>query len=292
MGKRINMSTFYSPLRYPGGKNCIFQFMSKMLQENNLQGIAYAEPYAGGAGLALRLLMEEYVSKIYINDYDGSIYAFWDSVVKNPDELCNWISDVEVSVDNWRMYKEVQRNAESADLFDLAKATFFLNRTNVSGILKGGIIGGADQKGALKINARFNKDDLINRIQRISRFQKYISVSNLDGLAFIDKMNKKKQDIFIYLDPPYYKKGSNLYMNYYSKEDHEKLSRHIRSVEKPWLISYDNHDFILNLYAKRRKILYSLSQSTSNRVGNEILIFSKNIKYADSISYLKSPVII
>ncbi|WP_418647567.1 DNA adenine methylase [Thauera butanivorans] len=284
------MSHFCSPLRYPGGKNCIFPFVSKLFYENKLLGATYAEPYAGGAGLALRLLFEEYVEQIYINDLDRSIYAFWSSILGNADAFCSWIEDVDVSMESWCRYKEVQNRAESADLFELAKSTFFLNRTNVSGVIKGGVIGGYNQKGRYKIDARFKKPDLIARIQRIEQFRKRISVSNLDGLAFVKKMDARAEEIFIYLDPPYFQKGADLYMNFYSKSDHEKLSKHVHKMKKKWMVSYDNHDFILNLYASEKKVRYKLSQSASNRVGDEVLIFSENIAFAGSLESLTSPV--
>lgn len=284
------MSHICSPLRYPGGKNCIFPFVSRLFYENSLLGAAYAEPYAGGAGLALRLLFEEYVERIYINDLDRSIYAFWSSVLTNSDRFCSWIEDVDVSVDSWHMYKAVQNDARSADLWELAKSTFFLNRTNVSGVIKGGIIGGYDQKGKYKIDVRFRKSDLIARIERIARFRNRIAVSNLDGLAFVKKMDDKAEDVFIYLDPPYYQKGADLYMNFYSKADHERLSNHVHRMKKKWMVSYDHHDFILNLYAAEKKIVYKLSQSASNRVGDEVLIFSDDVGFRRSMEVLTSPV--
>lgn len=283
------MSYYCSPLRYPGGKNCIFPFVSNLFYENDLLGSAYAEPYAGGAGLALRLLFEEYVERIYINDLDRSIYAFWTSVLTNPDAFCSWIEDVDVSMDSWYRYKEIQNNAQSADLWELAKSTFFLNRTNVSGVVKGGVIGGYEQKGRYTIDVRFKKRDLICRIEKIAQFRNRISASNLDGLAFVKKMDGKAEDIFIYLDPPYYQKGAELYMNYYSKADHVRLSNYIHRMRKKWMVSYDNHDFILNLYAAKKKILYRLSQSASNRVGDEVLIFSEQISFRRSMEALSSP---
>jgi len=286
------MNIHYSPLRYPGGKNCIFPFVSNIFYENNLIGISYAEPYAGGAGLALRLLFEGYVNHIHINDLDKSIYAFWISIINEPDEFCKWIEEVDVSIKNWNKYKDIQRNSENIDHFELAKSTFFLNRTNISGVIKGGVIGGQEQKGKYKIDARFNKQDLITRIKKIAGIKDRISISNLDGLSFINKLNRKKEDIFIYLDPPYYQKGADLYMNFYSKEDHKKLSKYIHKMHKKWMVSYDTHDFILNLYAEQNKIVYKLSQAASNRIGDEILIFSKQINFEESINALKSPIML
>lgn len=286
------MSIYYSPMRYPGGKNCIFPFVSKIFYENQLIGASYAEPYAGGAGLALRLLFEGYVDHIYINDLDKSIYAFWTSILNRPNEFCEWLEKVDVTIHNWNKYKAIQRNSDDVNCFELAKSTFFLNRTNVSGIVKGGVIGGQEQKGKYKIDARFNKDDLISRIQRIARIKDRITVTNLDGLSFIGKLDKKNEEIFIYLDPPYYKKGADLYMNFYSEEDHKKLSKHVHKIKKKWMVSYDNQDFILNLYTEQNKIGYKLSQSASNRIGDEILIFSDEIKYEEAISKLKSPILL
>lgn len=292
MEKKNKTPYYYSPLRYPGGKNCIFPFVAKLFYENDLIGASYAEPYAGGSGLALKLLFEGYVNHIYINDLDKSIYSFWISILKNPKEFCNWIRDVEISIENWNKYKDLQRKSHELDPFELAQSTFFLNRTNISGVIKGGVIGGQEQKGKYKINARFNKGDLIDRILKIADMRDRITVSNLDGLAFINKMNKIKEEIFIYLDPPYYQKGADLYMNFYSNEDHKKLSKHVRKMKKRWMVSYDNHDFILNLYADQNKISYRLSQSASNRIGDEILVFCEGLNYADSIKALKSPVLI
>lgn len=292
MEKKAKKTIHYSPLRYPGGKNCIFPFVSKLFYENELIGMSYAEPYAGGAGLALRLLFEGYVDHVFINDLDKAIYSFWKSILDDTDEFCRWLEDVEISMENWNYYKNIQRNADQATSLDLAKATFFLNRTNVSGVLKGGVIGGFNQTGTYKMDARFNKSDLILRIQKIASSKNRITVSNLDGLSFIKKMNRKKKEVFIYIDPPYVQKGADLYMNFYTKMDHEKLSKAIPRMQKKWMVSYDNHDFILNLYAERRKIVYQLSQATSNRVGDEILIFCDQIDFRDSMTKLKSPIIL
>lgn len=283
---------FYSPLRYPGGKNCIFKFVANLFNENDMQGASYAEPYAGGAGLALRLLFEEYVDRIYINDFDESIYSFWKTITEDADAFCSWVSDVSVSMDTWHQSKEILKSAREASCFERAKATFFLNRTNVSGVIKGGVIGGLEQRGKYKIDARFNKEDLILRIQKIARFRNRIVVSNLDGIDFVKKLDRRKKDIFIYLDPPYYQKGAGLYMNAYTERDHEKLSRYVHRMKKKWMVSYDNHEFILNLYKEHPKLVYKLSQSASNRVGDEVLVFSNKVSFFDSMENLSSPLLL
>tara|TARA_R110002049_G_scaffold39916_3_gene122255 strand:+ start:3690 stop:4571 length:882 start_codon:yes stop_codon:yes gene_type:complete len=281
-------SQFESPLRYPGGKACIFPFISNLFYENGLIGADYAEPYAGGSGLALKLLFNEYVNQIHINDYDYLVFSFWKSILESNERFCDWVEDVRVDIDNWNFYKSVQKNPSGFSQFELGQALFFLNRTNISGVIKGGPIGGAGQKGKYKITARFNKTDLIKRIERISKFKHRINISNHDGINFIRQLNQRKQNTFIYLDPPYVHKGADLYMNYFKKKDHEKLARQVDKIDHKWLVSYDNNDFILKLYSNQRKLRYSLSQSASNRVGNEILVFSDQLKFEKSTKKLKN----
>jgi DNA adenine methylase len=284
------MSRFCSPLRYPGGKNCIYNFVSEFFYENDLIGIDYAEPYAGGSGLALRLLFNEFVNEIHINDLDPAIHAFWKGVLNNPVELCDWIEDVQIDMENWFRYRGVHslRNTE-IEYLELAKATFFLNRTNVSGVLKGGVIGGAQQTGKYKMTARFNREELIQRILRISKFKSRINLTNLDGIRFIRKMNRSKENVFIYLDPPYFGKGADLYMNFYKDKDHLALAKEVAKINKKWMVSYDNHDFIVNLYENQNRIQYQLSQCASNRTGDEILIFKQELSFQSAMEKLNSP---
>lgn len=286
------MRQFFSPLRYPGGKSCIYSFISSLFHENNLIGVNYAEPYAGGAGLALKLLFNEFVEKIYINDYDIGIYSFWNEILTNADSFCNWINDVDIDIEHWIYYKNILSNKFNVDKSDLSKAVFFLNRTNVSGVLKGGPIGGLLQQGKYKIDVRFNRDDLIKKIQRISALNNRIILSNQDGIEFIKRIDRSNKNTLIYLDPPYYQKGSNLYMNFYSDKDHLALAKFLDKIKSLWLVSYDNHKFILDIYKEKRKILYKLSQNTSNRIGDEIMIFSEEIYFEKSINFLNNPIIL
>lgn len=278
-----------SPLRYPGGKSCIHPFISSLINENSLQHFSYAEPYAGGGGLALRLLLENAVDSIHLNDLDRSIYAFWHSILHEPDAFCDWLSHVGIDMAQWKYFHEVQEHKDTVDLLELGKSTFFLNRTNVSGIIKGGPIGGHAQVGKYKLDVRFNREALIDRIECIARRSDDIHISNLDGVEFIKRLNEEAEDIFIYLDPPYYKKGSSLYMNYFQERDHVELRDALRTINKPWIVSYDNNEFILNLYENYARISYQLSQCTSNRVGEEVIVLSTALHADGSLAHLKSP---
>ena len=285
MTTKNSLPRFLSPLRYPGGKSCISKFMSALLADNDLEGVDYAEPYAGGAGLALFLLMSGLVSNIHINDLDKSIYAFWHVLLSSPDELCSWVSTVDVNLENWQYFHDMQNCPQKVSESDLAKSTFFLNRTNVSGVISGGPIGGRKQEGKYTLDVRFNRADLIKRIERISKYADHISLSNEDGIEFINGLNHN-EDCFVYLDPPYYRKAPGLYMNFFEREDHERLASFVRELNAPWMVSYDYDEFILSLYTTPCRVKYQLSQCASNRVGDEILIFKDSLKYQHAVSLL------
>jgi DNA adenine methylase len=269
---------YYSPLRYPGGKGKISDFIKSVFEKNLLLDGCYVEPYAGGASIALSLLIEGYASQIVINDIDRSIYAFWYSVINHTDEFCEKIDRVKVNIGNWRKQKEVQNTKETADLLDLGFSTFFLNRVNRSGIIKAGVIGGIKQLGNFKIDARFNKPNLISRIKRIANFKNRIALYNLDAIDLIQSLNQKMPDrTLIYLDPPYYVKGKDLYVNHYTHDDHVAISNVVKGmINYKWIVSYDNIPEIRSLYKKTKKIEYSLNYSAVNATRGEEIMFFHN----------------
>ena len=271
---------FFSPLRYPGGKNKLAKFVALICERNNING-HYVEPYAGGASVALFLLIHGYVKEITINDFDRAIYAFWYSVLNDTERFCRKIKKTEITVENWKKFKKIHFNKETAKLFDLGFATFFLNRTNHSGIIDGGIIGGLNQKGDYKINCRFNKRDLIERIKLIATYKRKINLYNFDALEIIEKIQKEKGDknIIFYFDPPYYLKGPSLYMSHYKNDDHQKVSKEIQKIKNAkWIVSYDNTPEIKKLYITSIKKEYTFLH-TANEIkeGKEILFFSNNL---------------
>ncbi len=269
---------FYSPLRYPGGKNKLSKFISKVCEMNNVSG-HYVEPYTGGASVALFLLIENKVSKITINDYDKAIFAFWHSVLNDTDRLCKKIQNTEVTLKNWRKQKEIQKNkVKEEDLLKLGFSTFFLNRTNYSGIINGGIIGGIKQNGKYKIDCRFNREELIKRIKLIANYKEKISLYNLDALELIKKIKKNKNTVF-YFDPPYYLMGPSLYMNHYKHADHKKVSDEIKKIKNAhWIVSYDDTSEIRLLYKGYNSIKFMfLHMAYKVRRGREIIISSNDL---------------
>lgn len=271
---------FYSPLRYPGGKNKLAAFVAKICIDNNVDG-HYVEPYSGGASVALFLLLEGFVSKITINDKDRSIYAFWHSVLNNTAQLCNMIEGAELTIDEWKKQKEIQNNKESADLLALGFSTFFLNRTNRSGIIKAGVMGGINQDGNYLMDCRFNKADLIHRIKIIAHHKKQIRLYKKDAIKLIDKIERESisENVIIYFDPPYYLKAETLYMNHYKDSSHKNVSDKIKSIKNiRWIISYDNVPEIRSLYSEFRKKEFSFKHTAYQvREGKEVMFFSNNL---------------
>ena len=270
-----------SPLRYPGGKSKIAAFVKQIIKDNNLLDGVYVEPFAGGAAVALSLLMDEYVSRIVINDKDRSIYAFWYSVLNETERLCQYIEETPVTMDTWRMQREIQSadNKNTVDLLSLGFSTFFMNRTNRSGIIKAGVIGGFNQTGNYKIDARYKKEELIGRIRRIAAYADRIELHNEDAADLISRIsNITPQNTIMYLDPPYYKKGRGLYMTYYNDSDHKTIRDVITNVNTiRWIVSYDNSTFIKSLYEDFRSQEFYLNYSANNNgTGTEVIFFSNN----------------
>ena len=270
---------FYSPLRYPGGKGKISNYFKQIIQKNKLYDHIYVEPYAGGASVGLSLLFNEYVDKIVINDIDRSVYAFWYSVLYKTKEFCELIDNTPINVKTWELQNKIQKNKKNSELLKLGFSTFFLNRTNRSGILSAGCIGGKNQKGKWKINARYNKKDLINRIKKIALYKNRIKIYNLDAKKLIRKLNKEKNDYIFYFDPPYYCKGKELYINFYTEKDHQKIAKEIKSmINSKWVVTYDNVLFIKNLYCGFTQKVFDLQYSAGKqKKGKEVMIFSKDL---------------
>lgn len=270
---------FYTPLRYPGGKGKLAPFIQEVFKFNNLSGGTYIEPYAGGAAVAISLLLNGYVENIILNDIDRKIYALWWSILNKTDDLCKIIHETPVNIKNWKIQRVICQNQDDYNLLEAGFSTFFMNRTNRSGILFGGVIGGNKQDGKYKIDARYNKKNLIQRIETIAKHKKKIKIYNEDALFFIKRlMPKINSKTLIYFDPPYYKKGKLLYHNFFKERDHIELSKFIRSIETPWIVTYDNTQEITKQYAGEHFAEFDISYYAhlTRPKGREVL-FYKNI---------------
>jgi len=280
---RLTQTGRYSPLRYPGGKGKIARFMRAIVRENGLSDGLYVEPYAGGAAIAWELLITGIVRRVAINDISRPVFAFWDSVLNHTEDLCRLIADRPVSVDEWDRWKGVFRRG-SDDNLEIGFAFFFLNRTNRSGILNGGIIGGRSQSGRWKIDARFNKENLIARIRKIADLRSRIEITRMNAVDFLKiQAPKWKSKTLVYIDPPYFEKGRTLYHDAYHKDDHGSVSETVSQLDGvKWVVSYDDVMPIHNLYEDWGWLQYSLNYSARNRFrGREVMFFSDGLTVPD-----------
>lgn len=272
------MPVIDSPLRYPGGKSQLSPLVIDIMRQNDLFYGEYAEPFAGGAGIACTLLLKSFVTHIHINDLDPAIHAFWASVIKHTDDLCELIQDVSITTEEWRRQRAVQ-DERRPSILALGFSTFFLNRTNRSGIIRGGIIGGHAQDGDYKLDCRFNKSDLISKIRRIGAHRAQISLSKLDVMDFLTQVvSKLPMRSLVNLDPPYYVKGPGLYRNFFTPEGHALLANAVGSIDPYWLVTYDDTPETRNLYSKYPLFGSSLNYSAQvKRVGTELLVLDPRL---------------
>ena len=275
------MPITYTPIRYPGGKTKLYPEIKAILESNDLLGHPYAELFAGGAGLAIKLLLKGDVPSIVVNDYDRAVYCMWDAVVNHAEELCEFIDSAVLDVETWKAMHTVYRNSDDVGDFELGKAAFYLNRTNVSGILSGGVIGGLKQDGNYKMDVRFNRETLKKKIMDIAARRGDIEVTRLDAEDFInDRMSDS--ELFAYLDPPYVQKGPGLYRSAFDEAKHRSLAKKVGDARSKWVVTYDADDLIDDIYGNYERgdleIGYTANVKT---VGKEKIILGPGLKWPE-----------
>ena len=277
-----------TPLRFPGGKSKIYPFLVSLLEANELHQCTYAEAFCGGAGLAMKLLLQGDVSRVVLNDFDPAVYSIWDAVLCHPEELCSYIDTVPLNMEQWYTARDIYRAADSPSL-ELGKAAFFLNRTNRSGILTGGVIGGKAQSGTYKIDARFNRSTLCKKVLEISARSDDIELYNLDALDFMKVVAPKLgKNSLLYLDPPYVQKGPGLYENSFDDNDHRMLSHRIQSYDGNWMVTYDTDILVDELYVPSKnwaitvdEIKIGYSAARSRNVATERLVLGPGLRLSN-----------
>lgn len=275
------MERNYSPLRYPGGKGKFANTVKGIIESNSLYDSTYIEPFAGGAGVALSLLLSHYVKEIILNDINYQLYSFWRTLLDNPEYLINKILNVTLSIPEWEKQRYIFNNPYNYEQKKVGFSFFYLNRTNRSGILNAGVIGGYNQAGKYKLDARFNKTSLLKRLENIIDYRSKIHIYNCDTVDFLSNFKAEKtKKYFAYFDPPYFNKGQDLYTNFYTYSDHELLRNTIQNkVKFDWILTYDDAPEIHNLYKQYRVTSFSLLYCAHEiKIGKELLITSNGIK--------------
>lgn len=274
---------YLSPLRYPGGKAKMADFFARTIQAQSSPAAVYAEPFAGGAGAALRLLEDEVVNRIILNDKNPGIFEFWQNVYRRTDQFVDEIRRTLPTVDEWRVHREIYMNPAEADPYELGFATFFLNRCNHSGILSARPIGGLDQQGNWKIDARFKPEYLAKRIEHIARRRDQVELHNLDALEFMTLLESDDDSIFTYVDPPYIQQGEELYMQQFGDQQHLDLSERLERTDLQWVLTYDDHKTISDdLYKGRRCAAFGIAHTAQKQhIGREYIVFADDLIVPD-----------
>lgn len=276
----------FTPLRYPGGKGKLSGFVKSILEKNDLVDGEYCEPYAGGAAVGFELLLHEYVARIHINDISRPLCALWRSILTMPDELCRKIRDATLSVRAWDRQKRIFSRPHEHDDLELGFAAFYLNRTNRSGILNGGIIGGREQKSEWGIGARYNVKDLVARVEAIASMRERIGVYNQDAADFLKNVVPQlPKRSLVYLDPPYFSKGADLYIHHYKADDHAAIAKLVAKIKpQAWMVTYDDVPEIRTLYRQYPGLKYELGYS-ARQVGKgvELMYFSDGLAIPSAV---------
>lgn len=277
---------FDSPLRYPGGKGRLAQHVVDLIELNGLVGGHYAEAYAGGAGIAVNLLYLEYADHIHLNDLDKAVFSFWRAILDHTEDFVRLVNDTPLTVEEWRKQRALQYAKDEAGVLELGFSTFYMNRTSRSGILRGGVIGGVDQSGKWKMDARYNRPKLIQRIEKVASYASRISLYNRDASDLITEVFPTLPErTLIYLDPPYYQRAMRrLYHASYEHDDHARIAGQVHDIAQPWIVSYDNVEQIRELYAPFRQQQFAL-RYTANRQydATEVMVYRDGLVIPDEV---------
>ncbi|MEP7763672.1 DNA adenine methylase [Sanguibacter sp. 25GB23B1] len=271
---------YVSPLRYPGGKARMAPYLAQLIRSQEHRPVSYAEPFAGGAGAALKLLVDEAVKTIHLNDLAPGVAAFWRSVFNHTEALTGLVLEAVVNIDAWHVHREIFDNPSQHDDLSLGFSTFFLNRCNRSGILSARPIGGLGQSGNWKLDARFNRQNLARRIATLGQYRRRVSITQLDAKDFMSSVEHLGASLLAYVDPPYIVQGENLYLDSLTYADHVALATHLSTSAVPWILTYDTAEQVTtDLYRGFRAAQFSIAHTAQKQhVGSEYVVFSDRLQ--------------
>jgi DNA adenine methylase len=241
-----------SPLRYPGSKQALVDYVIRFLDANDFRGREWVEPCAGGASVALSLLSRGAVCRATIVEKDPLVYAFWKCLKTQPALLCHLVHGLNITLETWNQFQKY-RSADALKkypLIELALAGLFFNRANYSGIIGANPIGGMSQSSDYKIDCRFTKSTVIDRMIAASLVMDKMTVVRGDVVSYLRRNSERliQDNSVVYVDPPYVLQGKKLYRHHFKTRDHMRLAEFLNAAPFPWLVSYDNVPFVVELF--------------------------------------------
>lgn len=276
-----------SLIRYPGSKaKLVESILAAMPEEYVLpmftsDNLHYVEPFFGSGAVGFEVMKRlHHRARVTIADMDIGLFCLWLSVWKHADELKERIRKYRPSVESF--YELKQLDGEFTDTVDTGFRKLALHRISVSGfgVMAGGPIGGRKQEGAYTVGCRWKPAKMLLAVERyqklLGKFKRLEILHScvFKTLAGIDG----DEPAFIYLDPPYYEKGNQLYKHGFSEEQHAELASVLIKSRHLWAVSYDDHPAIRRLYhelhVRKLEVTYSnaVCRSPSRRKHHEILI--------------------
>jgi DNA adenine methylase len=285
------MKPTVTPLRYPGGKTWLLPYINDFLKFHKIQLGTIIEPFAGSASVSVGLLKSGIADNAVLCENDPMIISFWKSALYSSEEFVELIKNTDISMDTWYEFKKYLANDAPTKYSDLeiGFAFLFYNRTNYSGIITAGPIGGRRQLSKYSIKCRFNPERIIKKVSQLSALNERIEIIHGDGNEYLRKFTgNQEENIFIYVDPPYYDAGKVLYRKFFAIDDHMELEGILTHINSPWLASYDDVNFIRNLYkSSKSQYVYTDYQAGNLKRGSRELLLS-NLKIPPITAKLKT----
>lgn len=246
----IKLNKRLSPLRYPGGKSLLADYILSKIQINTTKTLV--SPFAGGASVELALLDAGVIEQLVLNDLDFGIYSLFWTIQNEPNVLIDRLKHVSPTHnDYFNAQEEVKNDYAGCTIFEAAWSTLLLNRLAYSGIYKANPLGG--RKGTKEgLLSRWNPANLIKRIEKIHSLSDRIKILNIDACELIEEMYWNPNTTIL-IDPPYVQQGKQLYRCFYENDDHLKLNVLLESLYQGFpgadiILCYDNDPFIEKNY--------------------------------------------
>lgn len=264
--------TFRSPLRYPGGKQRAIGQIAKLFPKN---AIEYREPMVGGGSVYFHARTNSFAKKYWINDKFTELVSFWKSV-QNEKTCLQLLAELEELRSSFNSAEEIKdyflsaRKEESHDQYRQAFLFFFFNRVTFSGTTRAGGFSAAAS------TRRFTASS----IERLAPMPQALEGTQITNLGFEEVISEPGEDVFIFLDPPYFT-ATRLYGHGGSLHqfDHELLADCLKNSKHRFLITYDDCPEIRELYSWANIQSWSLQYGMNNcnlkhtsKVGSEVFI--------------------
>lgn len=262
-----------SPLRYPGGKS---RGVDKILSCFPEPVSEYREPFVGGGSVFIAVRQRYPGVKVWINDLNPEVYAFWTVCKRN---LAGLILQVQwarnTKTDGRELFKELA-TADVSKMTELDRAArfFVLNRITFSGTIEAGGYSGAS------FSSRFTQSS----IDRLRELEPVMDGVRVTGDDYKVCLSEPGDNVVIYLDPPYYgPTKSRLYGNkgvLHTGFNHTRFSADVAGCSHRWVVSYDDCEVTRNMFSDFRFVQWELQYGMNNykqghaNKGKEVLILN------------------